>query len=140
MLRRGILDMIQEITNSSICSDDGLYDMMIDVWDIFTNRLISKDRIPAKAALIHVQFVIISLTFYHESDIGLINWNVEADETHKSCLPSVFSFLRTRRLEINAIFTFFNYILQYCLRCLLIYEYHTNRILRTCLLQNTILV
>lgn len=31
MLRRSILEMIQEITNSYICSDDGLYDMLIDV-------------------------------------------------------------------------------------------------------------
>lgn len=41
MLRRSILEMIQEITNSYICTDDGLYDMLIDVWAIFTNRPIS---------------------------------------------------------------------------------------------------
>lgn len=67
MLRRSILEMIQEITNSYICTDDGLYDMLIDVWAIFTNRPISLDRIPAMAGWILVQFVMISLTFYHES-------------------------------------------------------------------------
>lgn len=114
MLRRSILEMIQEITNSYICSDDGLYDMLIDVWAIFTNRLISLRQNPREGWLDPRTVCYYIANFLSWIIQRLINWNVEADETHKSCLSSMFSSLRTRRLEINVILlfliTFFNFV------------------------------